>query len=226
MQWHGRATSGRIPLLKATLKSLRTRFAGFPRSAVLVLAVLPWSGGAHAQADEARAKKIIGGSCFLCHGAEGESASEVFPRLSAQNAEYIAKQLENFKTGKRKSSAMTSMVANLSPEDMSALGHFFAARPPHKEAAKDAQLAAVGQYIYQLGNKFSGVPACASCHGADAAGSTTLPRLAGQFAAYTEAQLKQFNQRERTNDNAVMHSIAEKMSALEMAAVAEYLSGK
>ena len=53
-----------------------------------------------------------------------------------------------------------------------------------------------------------------------------LPRLAGQYSGYTETQLKQFNLRERTNDNAVMHAIASKMSPLEMAAVAEYLSGK
>ena len=194
---------------------------------VVLLLALAWLvGAAPAHADEARAKKIIGGSCFLCHGAEGESASEVFPRLAGQNADYVAKQLENFKTGKRKSSAMASMVTSLTPEDMQALGAFFASRPPHKEAAKDSQLAAVGQYIYNVGNKFSGVPACASCHGPDAAGNHALPRLAGQFAAYTEGQLKQFNKRERTNDNAVMLSIAEKMTPLEMAAVAEYLSGK
>ncbi|HRN74907.1 c-type cytochrome [Ottowia sp.] len=190
----------------------------------LTALVLP--GLAAAQADEARAKKIIGGSCFLCHGAEGESASEVFPRLAGQNAEYIAKQLENFKSGKRKSSAMASMVTELTPEDMIALGQFYASRQPHKEPSKDAQLAAVGQYIYHVGNKFSGVPACASCHGPEGAGSTTLPRLAGQHAAYLDNQLKQFNKRERNNDNAVMLSIAEKMTALEMAAVSEYLSGK
>ena len=184
------------------------------------------TGTAHAQANEERAKKIIGGSCFLCHGAEGESASEVFPRLAGQNADYIAKQLENFKSGKRKSTAMANMVAELSPSDMQALGVFYASRPPHKEAAKDTALAAVGQYIYHVGNKFSGVPACASCHGPEAAGSSTLPRLAGQFAAYTDTQLKQFNKRERNNDNAVMHSVVEKMTPLEMAAVAEYLSGK
>ena len=184
------------------------------------------TGAAHAQANDERAKKIIGGSCFLCHGAEGESASEVFPRLAGQNADYIAKQLENFKSCKRKSTAMANMVAELSPSDMQALGVFYASRPPHKEAAKDTALAAVGQYIYHVGNKFSGVPACASCHGPEAAGSSTLPRLAGQFAAYTDTQLKQFNKRERNNDNAVMHSVVEKMTPLEMAAVAEYLSGK
>jgi len=184
------------------------------------------AGLSHAQADEARAKKIIGGSCFLCHGAEGESASEVFPRLAGQNAEYIAKQLENFKSGKRKSSAMAPMVAELSPDDMAALGRFYGSRPPHKEAPKDAPLAAVGQYIYSQGNRFSGVPACASCHGPDGAGSNALPRLAGQHAAYLDNQLKQFNKRERNNDNAVMHTVVEKMTPLEMAAVSEYLSGK
>ncbi|MHA7600842.1 c-type cytochrome [Alicycliphilus sp. T452] len=183
-------------------------------------------GMACAQADEARARKIVGGSCFLCHGAEGESASEVFPRLAGQNAEYIAKQLENFKSGKRRSTAMASMVTGLSPEDMAALGQFFASRQPHREPSRNAQLAAVGQYIYHTGNRWSGVPACASCHGPDAAGSAALPRLAGQHAAYTENQLQQFSKRERNNDNAVMHTVAEKMTALEMAAVAEYLSGR
>ncbi|HNR83873.1 c-type cytochrome [Ottowia sp.] len=191
-----------------------------------MLAALALAPALAQDSGEARARKIIGGSCFLCHGAEGESASEVFPRLAGQNAEYIAKQLENFKSGKRKSTAMASMVTELTLDDMVALGRFYAARPPHKEAAQDAALAGVGRYIYQSGNKWSGVPSCASCHGAEGAGSTTLPRLAGQHAAYLETQLKQFSKRERNNDNAVMHTVVEKMTGLEMAAVSEYLSGK
>lgn len=192
----------------------------------LAAGALALAGAALAQDDEARARQIIGGSCFLCHGAEGESASEVFPRLAGQNAEYVAKQLENFKSGKRQSTAMAPMVEKLTPEDMAALGRFYASRPPHQEAAKDAPLAAVGQYIYQVGNRFSGVPACATCHGADGAGSNALPRLAGQHAAYLDKQLRQFGQRARNNDNAVMHAVVEKMTPLEMAAVAEYLSGR
>ncbi len=199
-------------------------------SAIAMLAAGALATGlAQAQADDAahaRARRIIGGSCFLCHGADGESASEVFPRLAAQNAEYVAKQLAQFKSGARKSTAMASMVANLTPEDMQALGRFYASRPPHQEAPRDAPLAAVGQYLYQQGNRFSGVPACASCHGPQGGGSDGLPRLAGQHAAYLESQLKLFNRRERTNDNAVMHAVVEKMTPLEMAAVAEYLSGK
>ena len=184
------------------------------------------SGAAGAQTDEARARKIVGGVCFVCHGVEGDAASEVFPRLAGQHWEYTVKQLDNFKTGKRKSTAMADMVAKLTPDEMVALGKFFESKVAPSEPPKDAGLAAVGQYIYHNGNKFSGLAACASCHGAAAKGTTALPRLAGQYPAYTETQLKQFNQRERTNDNAVMHAIASKMSPLEMAAVAEYLGGK
>lgn len=196
------------------------------RTGWLALALAVGAGAAWGQADEARAKKIVGGSCFLCHGADGESSSEVFPKLAGQHSEYIAKQLENFKSGKRKSTAMADMVARLQPDEMVALGRYFEKKTSQAEPAKDAGLAAVGAYIFQAGNKFSGVPACASCHGKDALGTSTLPRLAGQYASYIETQLKSFGKRERTNDNAVMHAVAQKMSPLEIAAVAEYLSGK
>jgi len=192
----------------------------------VLVAACSMAFGAWAQADEARAKKIVGGVCFLCHGTQGESSSEVFPRLAGQHWEYTAKQLENFKNGKRKSTAMADMVSKLQPDEMVALGKYFEKMPAPSEPAKDSDLAAVGKYVYHVGNKFSGVPACASCHGKEGLGTSALPRLAGQYASYTENQLKSFNKRDRTNDNAVMHSVAEKMTPLEMAAVAEYLSGK
>jgi cytochrome c553 len=193
---------------------------------VMVAACLLPGASVWAQADEARARKIVGGVCFLCHGQEGESSSEVFPRLAGQHAEYIAKQLENFKSGKRKSTAMADMVAKLKPDEMLALGRYFEKKAVPIEPAKDIALAQVGDYIFHVGNKFSGVPACASCHGKDAMGTAVLPRLAGQYASYIETQLTSFGKRERTNDNAVMHAIVSKMTPLEMAAVAEYLSGK
>jgi cytochrome c553 len=192
--------------------------------------LLTWALGAaqiaQAQADEARARKIVGGVCFVCHGMEGESSSEVFPRLAGQHWEYTAKQLENFQSGKRKSSAMASMVAKLTPDEMVALGKYFEQKTYTPEAPQDPARASVGRYLYHNGNTFSGVPSCASCHGRDALGTAALPRLAGQYAPYTLTQLKQFNQRERTNDNSVMHVIAQKLTPQEMAAVAEYLSGK
>jgi cytochrome c553 len=193
---------------------------------VAATALLLGSAGAWSQADEARAKKIAGGSCFLCHGAQGESTSEVFPRLAGQHAEYVAKQLNAFKSGQRKSTAMAEMVSKLTPDEMLALGKYYEKFSIPREEAKEPQLAAMGRYIYHNGNKFSGVPACVSCHGQNAEGAANLPRLATQFTGYIHPQLKAFNKRDRTNDNAVMHVVAEKMTELEMAAVAEYVSSK
>jgi cytochrome c553 len=178
-----------------------------------------------AAADLARAEEIVQGKCFICHGAEGESSSPVFPRLAGQNANYVARQLADYRSGKRKSTTMQPMVEDLTPADFQALGAFFASRPTIGHAVADPELAQMGRFIYARGNPYSGVAACATCHGADAHGTDTLPRLAGQHAQYTENQLKQFNKRERTNDNAVMHGIASKLTELELKAVASYISG-
>lgn len=174
--------------------------------------------------DHARARQIVGGKCFLCHGMTGESSSEVYPRLAGQNAAYVAKQLRDFQSGRRKGTTMNDMAAGLSPDDVEALGRFYADQKAEPHAPADADLAAMGRYLYTKGNALSGVAACASCHGPKAGGTETLPRLAGQQAAYVEEQLKLFNKRERNNDNAVMHSIAAKLTALESRALAEYLS--
>ena len=192
-----------------------------------VLATMAFAAAAFAQApDLERAKKIVGGGCFLCHGADGESSSEVFPKLGGQNAQYLSKQLANFKSGTRRSSTMGVMVKDLSVQDFASLGAYFAAKPGTAHEVKDWDLAGVGRYVYLQGNRWTGVAACQSCHGASGHGTASLPRLAGQNAIYLETQIKQFNTRERTNDNEVMHAIAAKMSELEIKAVSEYLSGQ
>lgn len=198
-----------------------------PRStlATTLLALLLMPAASHANQEMERAEEIVQGKCFICHGADGESSSPVFPRLAGQNANYVARQLADYKAGKRKSTTMQPMVEDLSADDFKALGRYFASRPTIGHAIEDGELAQMGRFIFVRGNPYSGVAACATCHGKDAHGSETLPRLAGQHAQYTENQLKQFNKRERTNDNAVMHGIASKLTELELKAVASYISG-
>ena len=176
-------------------------------------------------AELARAEEIVQGNCFICHGMEGESSSPVFPRLAGQNAAYVTRQLSDYKSGKRVSSAMQPMVRDLNIADFKALGVWFASRKPQAHAVEDAELAQVGRFIFQRGNPYSGVAACAACHGPQGHGTEALPRLAGQHALYTENQLKAFNKRQRTNDNAAMHLIASKLTEFEMKAVASYISG-
>lgn len=198
-----------------------TAFALSAFTALLTLAC-----AAAARADEmARAVEIVQGKCFICHGIDGESASPIFPRLAGQNEAYVVRQLRDYKSGKRVSSAMQPMVADLDDADFLALGRYFASRPTHVHAVEDTELVQVGAYIYKHGNRYSGVAACASCHGPNGHGTTLLPRLAGQHAQYTEKQIREFNSRARTNDNMVMHAVASKLTELETKAVAAYLAG-
>ena len=210
--WH-RVSALPAPLMLLTLLALA------------VAAVPAWAQQAAPAAATARAEEIVQGQCFICHGADGESSSPAFPRLAGQNAAYVSRQLSDYKSGKRKSSTMQPMVDALSADDFRALGQFFATRPTQAHEVQDPQLAQAGRDVFVRGNPSSGVVACAACHGADGHGSDALPRLAGQHARYTENQLRLFNKRERTNDNAVMHAVASKMTEQEMKAVAAYLSG-
>lgn len=195
-------------------------FLGAAFSAFVALPVL----AADPKLDLVRAGEIVAGRCSLCHGPEGQSASPIYPRLAGQHSEYIAKQLDDFKSGKRKSETMKPQVEELTPEEMKALGAFFEKKKTTARAGRDAELLAVGKYVFNRGNQFSGVPACMTCHGAQGHGTPQLPRLAGQHPRYIEDQLKQFNSRERNNDNAVMHTVASKLSELERNAVAEYIA--
>lgn len=176
-------------------------------------------------ADPARAEEIVQGKCFICHGVDGESSSPVFPRLAGQNEAYVVRQLKDYQSGKRSSTTMQPMVSDLNEADFVALGKYFSSRPTHGHQVEDDELAQVGGFVYKRGNPWSGVAACAGCHGPSGYGTNALPRLAGQHAQYTEKQLREFNSRVRNNDNMVMHSIASKLTELELKAVASYLSG-
>ena len=164
--------------------------------------------------------------CANCHGRQGESAGPAYPHLAGQNAAYITKQLRDFKSGRRNNRAMREMMAELSDGELVDFGVLYAAMKPVPHRGVDPALARAGHALFNAGKPQSGVPACAACHGALGQGSNSLPRLAGQHAQYTVKQLKQFNKRERTNDNAVMHGIASKLTELETKALAAYLSGQ
>lgn len=170
------------------------------------------------------AEDIVGGRCAVCHGLEGESTSSQFPKLAGQHAAYLEKQLLDFQSGKRKSDTMGAQVKGIPVGDLKAISLYFSQKKSEPYLTKDVDLQGVGRYIYTKGNPYSGVPPCASCHSTEGFGTERLPRLASQSARYVAAQLKQFDQRVRTNDNEVMFGIAGKLTELETLGVAEYIS--
>ena len=185
------------------------------------------------KADLAQAESIVKNVCAACHGSDGNSASPVNPNLAGQPAEYITLQLAHFQSGIRVNPVMQAMAATLKPEEMKALGVYFSQQKPKGLAAKDAALAAIGQKVYRGGDAARGVPACAACHSPNGAGlAKNYPRLSGQYADYTLAQLKAFRADERGADKAgkdsngkIMATIADRLSDAQMKAVAEYASG-
>lgn len=185
--------------------------------ALLLTAVAPI-----AVADQERAREIVEERCRLCHGTEGEGSSAIYPRLAAQNAEYIVKQLSDFKSGRRKGT-MNEMAADLTDEEMVALGKYFADKPARAHRVRDKEFSAVGRFLYERGNPYSEVPACKTCHGDDGRGTEKLPRLAGQHKHYVLGQLEAFG--DGTRKNSVMNSIASKLTELEVEALARYIAG-
>jgi len=171
------------------------------------------------------ALKIVNVKCQHCHGLNGEASSAIYPRLAGQHKNYILKQLHDFRSGKRKEVTMNEMTADLKDEEIAALAAYFSAQQAQGHRVRDKMLSAVGEYIFKKGNQYSGVADCASCHGENGEGSDTRPRLAGQHKRYVAEQLKGFMERGRTNDNAIMFSIASKLTELEIEAVANYVSG-
>ncbi|MBA3997412.1 MAG: cytochrome c4 [Candidatus Accumulibacter sp.] len=187
---------------------------------------------AKAPVDLAKAKQIAETVCVACHGADGNSPASTNPNIAGQGPEYLHKQLTNFKPvgdkpPQRASAIMGGMVAALSEEDMKSLSVYFSQQKLKPAVAKDEKLIAEGQKLWRKGDFEKGIPACAGCHGAAGAGlPAQYPALAGQYAEYTEDQLKKFRNDERTNDpEKMMRTIAAKLSDHQMKAVAEYASG-
>lgn len=212
------------------------RYAILAATAVVFAAAAQAEEATHAapaKPDIAKAQQIVNQVCAACHGADGNSVASANPNLAGQDADYITLQLAHFKAGVRVSAVMQAMAAPLSDADMKSLGAYFAQQKPKGLSARDPALAKTGQRLWRGGDAASDVPACAACHSPTGAGiPKNFPRLAGQYADYTYAQLKAFKAGERGADapgkdlnGRIMNTIAQKLSDEQMKAVADYAAG-
>jgi len=164
-------------------------------------------------------------SCASCHNADGNSAIAVNPKLAQQHPEYLLKQLQEFKSGKRKSAVMQPFASALSDQDMRDVAWFLGSKQAKTGFAKEKDLISLGERIYRGGIPDRMIPACAGCHSPNGAGiPAQYPRLGGQHADYTDAQLKAFRDGARAN-SAQMTGVARKMNDREIKAVADYIAG-
>ena len=205
------------------------------KSAALILAcLLTAASSAPAFAAEAKASPkpdLAKGQatstnvCAACHTADGSRGSPANPILQGQHPEYLAKQLAEYKAGKRVNAIMQGMSAALTDADMKNVSAFYASKETKPGFAKNKDLVALGEKIYRGGIADRSIPACAGCHSPSGAGMPAqYPRLAGQHADYTEAQLIAFRNGTRKN-SLPMTGVAAKMNDKEIKAVSDYIAG-
>lgn len=178
-------------------------------------------------AGSAEAGKSKAAVCGACHGIDGNSTGPQFPNLAHQNASYIAAQLNNFKSGKRKNPIMSAQAKDLSEQDIQDLAAYFSSQVIQTGEA-DPGLVKAGERLYRGGNKDDNVPACLACHSPDGAGNYLMkaPALAGQHDAYVVTQLQAYASGQRSTDpNKIMQTIAARLTPAEIQAVASYIQG-
>lgn len=219
--------------MKASFTHTGRRWLAAP--VAVALATLMWTAPAQANApapttpmpapDLAKGQVVATQVCAACHAADGSRGSPAYPILAGQHGEYLLKELHDLKSGKRVSPMMQGIAGSLSEDDMRNVAAFYASKSVKPGFAKDKAHVKLGEKIYRAGIADKGVPACAGCHSPNGAGiPVQYPRIGGQHADYTEAQLRAFRSGARTN-SVQMLSITERMTDREIAAVADYLTG-
>lgn len=94
-------------------------------SAVLIAVAVAGAAGA-VQAGDAAAGKAKANTCVACHGANGVSNNPMYPNLAGQKEQYLAKQMKEFRDGKRQDPVMSAMAKPLSDADIANLAAYYA----------------------------------------------------------------------------------------------------
>ena len=178
-----------------------------------------------AKPDLAKGEASFTAVCAACHGADGNSTIAANPRLAQQHPEYLVKQLQEFKSGKRNNAVMKGFASALSDDDMKNIAYWANSKAAKPGFAKDKDLVALGERIYRGGIAERNIAACAGCHSPNGAGiPAQYPRLSGQHADYTASQLTAFRDGKRNNSVQMVQEAA-KLNDKEIRAVADYIAG-
>ena len=172
-------------------------------------------------------------SCAACHGADGNSISTDWPKLSGQNQRYLYEQLMYFRDGDRMNALMMSVtpyLQTLSDDDLKNIAAFYSQyKTTVGQAKNDEELLSLGTQLYRFGNIKKQIPACTSCHAVYGQVNSLAgyPAVSGQQIGYLTSSLKAYRSKERNSGESsiIMQSIAENLTDYEIEALANYMHG-
>jgi cytochrome c553 len=190
----------------------------------LLAGFIPTMAAAQGDAAAGQAKSAL---CASCHGPDGNSPLAMNPKIAGQNASYLVKQLQDFKSGARPGQTMAAMVLSLSDQDMEDIAAWYASQEATVGGADPATVE-LAESLYRAGNSDLSIAACSACHSPTGKGNAPagFPALSGQHAEYTLQQLKDFRSGTRANDDSgMMRTVVERLTDNELEALASYVSG-
>jgi cytochrome c553 len=166
--------------------------------------------------------------CSNCHGVTGNSVSPNFPILAGQTPEYITAQLSGFRSKARRDPAgfeyMWGLSRSLTDEQIKGLAEYYSGRTPERRPVEgDVVRIAAGAALFANGLPEKNVPACAACHGKDATGNATFPRLAGQHVDYVVKQLLVFQRTDERPEGVAMKMVAHELARDDIENVAAFV---
>jgi len=156
-----------------------------------------------ASADQRPGAALAASVCASCHGDQGFTISDEFPRLAGQSPQSIYKQLSDYRSGARVNPIMTMIARTLTQDQLaevaSYFGHIQAGGPllgrAHLEGG-DAQMI----QLINRGDPARRLPPCQACHASGVGGPPEAPVIDGQNAGYMQRQLNAFRTGDRRND--------------------------
>ena len=185
-------------------------------------------------AGNAEAGKAKSATCAACHGADGNSMIDMYPKIAGQGAGYLVKQLHEFRLGSKTTGAegrydpvMSAQAAALSDEDIADLAAFYAGQKP-KQGTTPEDVVEAGGKLYRGGDTARGITACIACHGPKGNGMSlaNFPKISAQHSTYVKAQLEKFRDGSRSNDlNGMMRDVAAKLTDSDIETISKYLGG-
>ena len=98
-----------------------------------------------AKPDLVKGEASYGAVCAACHGADGNSGTPAYPKLAQQHPEYLVKQLQEFKSGKRNNAVMKGFATALTDDDMKNIAFWVASKKAKPGFANDKELVTLGE---------------------------------------------------------------------------------